>query len=54
MFNLKGELIVNTPAEAFSTINRSGMDVLVLDLEDNDDCQDEFQKARCPPSWLPK
>ena len=30
-FNLKGEPIVNTPAEAFSTFSRSGMDVLVLD-----------------------
>src|SRR5437667_429156 len=30
-FNLKGEPIVNTPAEAFSTFNRSGMDALVLD-----------------------
>jgi carbamoyltransferase len=30
-FNLKGEPIVNTPAEAFSTFRRSGMDVLVLD-----------------------
>jgi carbamoyltransferase len=29
-FNLKGEPIVNTPAEAFSTFARSGMDVLVL------------------------
>ena len=29
-FNLKGEPIVNTPAEALSTFNRSGMDVLVL------------------------
>jgi carbamoyltransferase len=29
-FNLKGEPIVNTPAEAFSTFERSGMDVLVL------------------------
>jgi len=29
-FNLKGEPIVNTPAEAFSTFSRSGMDVLVL------------------------
>ncbi len=29
-FNLKGEPIVNTPAEAFSTFCRSGMDVLVL------------------------
>jgi carbamoyltransferase len=29
-FNLKGEPIVNTPAEAFSTFIRSGMDVLVL------------------------
>jgi carbamoyltransferase len=30
-FNLKGEPIVNTPEEAFSTFHRSGMDVLVLD-----------------------
>lgn len=30
-FNLKGEPIVNTPGEAFSTFSRSGMDVLVLD-----------------------
>jgi len=30
-FNLKGEPIVNTPAEAFSTFYRSGMDMLVLD-----------------------
>ncbi len=29
-FNLRGEPIVNTPAEAFSTFQRSGMDVLVL------------------------
>ena len=29
-FNLKGEPIVNTPAEAYSTFLRSGMDVLVL------------------------
>ena len=29
-FNLRGEPIVNTPAEAFSTFARSGMDVLVL------------------------
>jgi carbamoyltransferase len=29
-FNLKGEPIVNTPREAYSTFNRSGMDVLVL------------------------
>ena len=29
-FNLKGEPIVNTPAEAFSTFSRSGMDVLIL------------------------
>ncbi len=29
-FNLKGEPIVNTPAEAFSTFSRSGIDVLVL------------------------
>jgi carbamoyltransferase len=29
-FNLKGEPIVNTPAEALSTFDRSGMDVLVL------------------------
>jgi carbamoyltransferase len=30
-FNLKGEPIVNTPAEALSTFSRSGLDVLVLD-----------------------
>ncbi len=30
-FNLKGEPIVNTPHEAFSTFSRCGMDVLVLD-----------------------
>ena len=30
-FNLKGEPIVNTPQEAFSTFSRSGMDLLVLD-----------------------
>ncbi|MBI1952835.1 MAG: carbamoyltransferase [Candidatus Omnitrophica bacterium] len=29
-FNLKGEPIVNTPAEAFSTFQRSGLDALVL------------------------
>jgi len=29
-FNLKGEPIVNTPAEAYSTFSRSGMDMLVL------------------------
>lgn len=29
-FNLKGEPIVNTPAEAFNTFSKSGMDVLVL------------------------
>jgi carbamoyltransferase len=29
-FNLKGEPIVNTPAEAFHTFHRSGLDVLVL------------------------
>jgi carbamoyltransferase len=29
-FNLRGEPIVNSPAEAFSTFSRSGMDVLVL------------------------
>jgi len=29
-FNLKGEPIVNTPAEAVSTFSRSGMDMLVL------------------------
>lgn len=29
-FNLRGEPIVNTPAEAVSTFERSGMDVLVL------------------------
>ena len=30
-FNLRGEPIVNTPAEAFNTFSRSGLDVLVLD-----------------------
>lgn len=30
-FNLKGEPIVNSPAEAFATFSRSGMDLLVLD-----------------------
>jgi carbamoyltransferase len=30
-FNLKGEPIVNTPEEAFSTFSACGMDVLVLD-----------------------
>jgi carbamoyltransferase len=30
-FNLRGEPIVNTPAEAFSTFSRSGLDVLVLE-----------------------
>ncbi len=30
-FNLKGEPIVNTPAEAFNTFAKSGMDLLVLD-----------------------
>jgi carbamoyltransferase len=30
-FNLKGETIVNTPEEAFSTFSRSGIDMLVLD-----------------------
>jgi carbamoyltransferase len=29
-FNLKGEPIVNTPAEAFNTFRKSGMDTLVL------------------------
>ena len=29
-FNLRGEPIVNTPAQAFSTFSRSGMDALVL------------------------
>ena len=29
-FNLKGEPIVNTPAEAFRTFTQSGMDLLVL------------------------
>lgn len=29
-FNLKGEPIVNTPANAYSTFSRSGMDMLVL------------------------
>lgn len=30
-FNLKGEPIVNTPAEAYGTFERSGMDMLVLE-----------------------
>jgi carbamoyltransferase len=30
-FNLRGEPIVNTPREAFSTFRRSGLDLLVLD-----------------------
>ena len=30
-FNLRGEPIVNTPAEAIRTFTRSGMDALVLD-----------------------
>lgn len=30
-FNLRGEPIVNTPREAFTTFSKSGMDVLVLD-----------------------
>jgi carbamoyltransferase len=30
-FNLRGEPIVNTPREAFSTFSRSGLDALVLD-----------------------
>ena len=30
-FNLRGEPIVNTPAEALSTFDRSGMDALILD-----------------------
>ena len=29
-FNLRGEPIVNTPAEAFRTFSESGMDALVL------------------------
>ena len=29
-FNLKGEPVVNTPAEAFSSFSASGMDLLVL------------------------
>jgi carbamoyltransferase len=29
-FNLKGEPIVNTPAEAFNSFSKSGMDMLVL------------------------
>ena len=31
-FNLRGEPIVNTPAEAISTFARSGLDALVMDL----------------------
>ena len=34
-FNLKGGPIVNTPAEAFATFKKSGMDLLVLG-----DCSD--------------
>ena len=30
-FNLRGEPIVSTPADAFNTYSRSGIDVLVLD-----------------------
>jgi carbamoyltransferase len=30
-FNLRGEPIVNTPAQAYSTFARSGIDLLVLD-----------------------
>jgi carbamoyltransferase len=30
-FNLRGEPIINTPAEALSTVTRSGMDALVID-----------------------
>ena len=30
-FNLKGEPIVNTPANAFNTFSKSEMDALVLD-----------------------
>ncbi|KKU10003.1 MAG: Carbamoyltransferase protein [Candidatus Woesebacteria bacterium GW2011_GWB1_45_5] len=30
-FNLKGDPIVNTPEEAYSTFMRSGIDALVLD-----------------------
>jgi carbamoyltransferase len=40
-FNLKGEPIVNTPAEALATFARSGMDVLVLG-----DCVVEKQVPR--------
>jgi carbamoyltransferase len=29
-FNLKGEPIVNSPAQAYSTFSRSGMDMLVV------------------------
>jgi carbamoyltransferase len=42
-FNLKGEPIVNTPAEALATFARSGMDVLVLG-----DCVVE---KRTPGGW---
>jgi carbamoyltransferase len=40
-FNLRGEPIVNTPAEAFDTFHRSGMDMLVLG-----DCVVEKPTAR--------
>jgi carbamoyltransferase len=29
-FNLKGEAIVNTPADAYSTFTRSGLDLLII------------------------
>ena len=31
LFNLKGEPIVNSPAEAYSTFARNGMEMLVVD-----------------------
>ncbi len=41
-FNLKGEPIVNTPAEAYNSFSKSGMDALVLGnyLVEKKDAQD--------------
>jgi len=30
-FNLKGEPIVNSPADAFNTFSKSGLDILALE-----------------------
>ena len=45
-FNLKGEPIVTTPANAFSTFTRSGMDALVL----GNTIVRKDVSARCPAS----